>query len=80
MVTKKEKDKTNYKKYAGKLEKAWRKDWQEKEDRLYDWVDTAFDREEVIKQKDKLATKLFLLGFLLGALFMNLLLMIWIFA
>jgi hypothetical protein len=82
---KKQKDKIDYKKYSGKLERAWRADRAEKfatiadqEASLGDWIDTAFDREDEIKKKDKLATNLFLLGLLLGVCLMNLLLMAWI--
>lgn len=71
----KTKPKLDYKKYSRRLEKAWRADRAEKiatindqDASLYDWIDTAFDREDLLKKKDKKAIKLFMLGLLLGAL------------
>lgn len=58
----------NYKKYSEKLELAWRKDRMYFHKSLADWIDTTFDLKLEVEKKNKLATRLFILGLLLGGL------------
>lgn len=60
--------KINYEKYSLRLEKAWAKDRAQNNYELQNWVNLCFDYAEAVKNKNTLATKLFLIGLLLGSI------------
>jgi len=62
--------------YAKRLERELGKQIKEKrqyEQRMHDWTEAAFDYNDVAIKNDKLATKLFVLGLLMGGLLCTLL-------